>query len=153
MAMTKATLEAQIAKLEAELHAARSGANINPEAEPLGYEAGSMLGMLGINWKTFAAKAVVGFGYGYLVSTLLNATLGIVGIATWPVLVAVFAHVMAIALSIYFILMTAGVVTDFIVDELPAHARSAYSTATKWLGNAAATTKEFATEQYGRVVH
>ena len=165
--MTKLQLEAQIAALQAELAAQCSAAHVDVEhttkrygsiewktqsGEPLNDDA-SVLDMFGINWKTFAAKVVIGFGYNYLVSKILFATLAAFGIATWPVLVAMLAHVAALALSIYVFLLTAGTVADFVVDTVPAHAVSAYHATTRWLSGAARTTQSFASEQFARVVH
>lgn len=154
--MTKLQLEAQIAALQAELAASRCAANV--ETEPLNDDASmnnilGMFGMLGISWKKVIAKCVVGGGYGYLVTSLLASTLVAIGTPTWPVLLAVMAHITALALCIYIIMISSGVVADFVVDTVPAHAVSAYHATTRWLSGAARTTQSFASEQFARVVH
>lgn len=147
--MTNVQLEAQIAKLQAELAASRSAANV--ETESLSFNATSLFGV--VDWKKLLLKAVVAGGYGFVVGHCINMLYAVLGVGSWPLVVAFFTHLTVLLAMVYFVMITSGLVADFVVDTLPAKAVSTYNSATKWLGNAAATTKEFATEQYGRVVH
>lgn len=138
---TKAQLEREIRALNAELAKRRGGATV-PEEElmkAVGFGAFAHDIMKGVDLKPLAAKAVIGFIWGYTVMSAAGSITSAVALMTLPAWVTFAFSVLIAMCGVYVALATVVPVTNFTYNsaaDLVGWLRKEYSAAKGWAADA-----------------